>query len=92
MNQIKIISTSLLLLLFVSCSNKIKVACVGDSITEGFGLAWQSKTSYPVVLDSILGPNYSVLNLGRSATTLRKKGDFPYWSCKEFSRCVCLSS
>jgi acyl-CoA thioesterase I len=57
---------------------------VGDSITEGYGLAWQSKTAYPVVLDSLLGPDYSVLNLGRSATTLRKKGDFPYWSCKEF--------
>ncbi len=85
MNQIKIISISLLLLLFISCSNRTKVACVGDSITEGFGLAWQSKTSYPVVLDSILGTHYSVLNLGRSATTLRKKGDFPYWSCKEFS-------
>jgi len=60
------------------------IACVGDSITEGYGLPYQSKTSYPVVLDSLLGPEYSVLNLGRSATTLRKKGDFPYWSCKEF--------
>jgi acyl-CoA thioesterase I len=83
MNQIKIIFISLFLLLFASCSNK-KVACVGDSITEGFGLAWQSKRAYPAVLDSLLGPDYSVLNLGRSATTLRKKGDFPYWSCKEF--------
>ncbi len=62
-----------------------KVACIGDSITEGYGLAQQSKTSYPVVLDSILGPNFNVLNLGRSATTLQKKGDFPYWICKEFS-------
>jgi len=66
-------------------TKKIKVACVGDSITEGYGLACQSKTGYPVVLDSILGANYSVLNSGRSATTLQKKGDFPYWICKEFS-------
>ncbi len=71
-------------MLFASCSNNTKIACVGDSITEGYGLACQSKTSYPVVLDSLLGPGYSVLNLGRSATTLRKKGDFPYWTCKEF--------
>lgn len=70
--------------MFSSCSSKIKVACVGDSITEGYGLPYQSKTAYPVVLDSLLGPGYSVLNLGRSATTLRKKGDFPYWTCKEF--------
>jgi alpha-L-fucosidase 2 len=58
---------------------------VGDSITEGYGLAVQSKTGYPVALDSILGSGYTVLNSGRSATTLQKKGDFPYWICKEFS-------
>lgn len=69
-----------------SCTNKVtRVACVGDSITEGYGLAVQSKTGYPVVLDSILGAGYTVLNSGRSATTLQKKGDFPYWICKEFS-------
>jgi len=37
------------------------------------------------MLDSILGSGYTVLNAGRSATTLQKKGDFPYWICKEFS-------
>jgi alpha-L-fucosidase 2 len=72
-------------LFFISCSKKdIKIACVGDSITEGYGLACQSKTAYPVILDSILGPGYAVLNCGRSATTLQKKGDFPYWISKEF--------
>ncbi len=69
-----------------ACTGKVtRVVCVGDSITEGFGLAVQSKTGYPVVLDSILGTNYRVLNSGRSATTLQQKGDFPYWICKEFS-------
>lgn len=73
-------------LIISSCNDKkIKVACVGDSITEGYGLTSQSKTSYPVMLDSVLGYNYTVLNSGRSATTLQKKGDFPYWICKEFS-------
>ena len=76
----------LLILIMAGCSDKVlRVACVGDSITEGYGLAVQSKTSYPVMLDSILGPKYAVLNSGRSATTLQKKGDFPYWICKEFS-------
>jgi alpha-L-fucosidase 2 len=79
-------SLFLLILIFSGCSDKIlRIACVGDSITEGYGLAVQSKTSYPVMLDSILGSKYSVLNSGRSATTLQKKGDFPYWICKEFS-------
>ena len=76
----------LAIFLLSSCSDKImRVACVGDSITEGYGLSVQSKTGYPVILDSLLGSKYSVLNCGRSATTLQKKGDFPYWICKEFS-------
>jgi acyl-CoA thioesterase I len=62
----------------------IKVACVGDSITEGDGVAVQSKSSYPVVLDSILGKGYSVLNCGRSGATMLKKSDLPYWICTEF--------
>ena len=74
------------ILLTTACTQKVtKIACVGDSITEGYGLACQSKTAYPVVLDSILGAQYAVMNLGRSATTLSTKGDFPYWICKEFS-------
>ena len=73
------------LLLFTACVKSVKVACVGDSITEGYGLARQSETAYPVRLDSILGPDYAVMNLGRSATTLLKHGNFPYWICKEFS-------
>jgi len=84
MKKITILFLSIFLL--GSCSDKIqRVACVGDSITEGYGLKVQSRTSYPVMLDSILGSKYSVLNNGRSATTLQKKGDFPYWICKEFS-------
>lgn len=72
--------------LLSSCFHKIaRVACIGDSITEGYGLAVQSKTAYPVILNNILGTRYSVLNCGRSATTLQKKGDFPYWISKEFS-------
>lgn len=83
----KKITLMFLAVLFLSgCSNKIlRVACIGDSITEGAGLVKQSETSYPVILDSLLGPKYSVLNCGRSATTLQQKGDFPYWISKEFS-------
>jgi len=84
----KLIGLSIIgfLVVMSSCTQKvIRVVCVGDSITEGYGLAVQSKTGYPVELDSILGPGYAVLNSGRSATTLQKKGDFPYWICKEFS-------
>ena len=86
MKQIQLIVLFSSLLFLLSCSKEeVRIACVGDSITEGYGLAVQSKTGYPVVLDSMLGVGYSVLNLGRSATTLQKHGDFPYWIAKEFS-------
>ncbi|HKK67868.1 MAG TPA: GDSL-type esterase/lipase family protein, partial [Bacteroidales bacterium] len=68
-----------------TCNEPNKVACVGDSITEGAGVWPQSELAYPVVLDSLLGDQYTVMNLGRSATTMLKDGNFPYWTAKEFS-------
>ena len=68
-----------------TCNETTKVACVGDSITEGYGISPQSEFAYPVVLDSLLGDQYTVMNLGRSATTMLRDGDFPYWTAKEFS-------
>jgi acyl-CoA thioesterase I len=86
MNNIKYLLIFFGLYFLSFCSQKvIKIVCIGDSITEGYGLANQSKTAYPAVLDSILGMDYDVLNSGRSATTLQKEGNFPFWICKEFS-------
>jgi acyl-CoA thioesterase-1 len=56
--------------------SKIKVACVGNSITEGAGL---TKT-YPAVLQELLGEQYEVRNYGIGGRTLLKKGDYPFWS------------
>jgi acyl-CoA thioesterase-1 len=84
MKQPSIIILFSVALIFISCSRDIKIACVGDSITEGVGLMNQSRTAYPVMLDSILGPGYTVMNCGRSAATLQKEGDLSYWDCKEF--------
>lgn len=55
--------------------SKVKVACVGNSITEGAGL----KQTYPEVLQVLLGDQYEVKNYGVSGRTLLKKGDLPYW-------------
>jgi len=87
MKKIIIISLLALAIAFSACNHEqpTKVACVGDSITEGSGLAPQSTKSYPYVLDSLSGNQYAVINLGRSATTLLQNGDFPYWTAKEFS-------
>lgn len=96
--QIKMKSNILLiamaLAILSSCCDKqqIKVACIGDSITEGHGIKIQSESGYPVVLNKLLGDNYSVQNCGKSGTTLQKEADYPYWICKEFSNALALDA
>ncbi|HBE97904.1 MAG TPA: hypothetical protein DDW68_12105, partial [Verrucomicrobiales bacterium] len=57
----------------------LKVACVGDSITEGSGLKNKVLESYPAQLGKILGERFEVGNFGHSGRTLLKDGDAPYW-------------
>ncbi|MDH3581506.1 MAG: GDSL-type esterase/lipase family protein, partial [Hyphomicrobiales bacterium] len=57
---------------------KIKVACVGDSITFGAGIQDRENNSYPAQLDHMLGENWVVKNFGVSGRTLLKRGDAPY--------------
>ncbi|QCR23728.1 GDSL-type esterase/lipase family protein [Pontibacter sp. SGAir0037] len=66
--------------LSVSAQQKIKVACVGNSITEGYGL---SKT-YPMALQELMGEEYVVNNYGLGGRTLLKKGDHPYWNEEKY--------
>jgi acyl-CoA thioesterase-1 len=63
----------------------LKVACVGDSITEGSGLGNPALEAYPPRLQRLLGTNYVVTNFGVSARTMLKKGDFPYWKEAAFT-------
>ncbi len=69
---------------FANAAEKIKVACVGDSITAGSGIKDAGKNSYPKQLQNILGDNYDVRNFGVSGRTLLKKGDYPYWNENAF--------
>lgn len=59
---------------------KIKVACIGDSITYGARLDERDKFSYPSQLQKLLGNNYYVENFGVSSCTLIRKGIPTVWS------------
>jgi acyl-CoA thioesterase I len=76
----------LIALLSVSlhAEDKIKIACVGDSITAGAGVKDAHINGYPVVLGKLLGDKYETKNFGNSGSTLLKNGDKPYWKQKEF--------
>lgn len=58
----------------------LRVACIGDSITEGAGVDNASVNAYPIVLGRLLGTNYLTQNFGVGGRTLLRKGDYPYWN------------
>jgi len=64
--------------MFSSSEKVIRVACVGDSMTEGSGA--DEGMSYPAQLQQLFGAGWLVGNFGRSGCTLLKRGDFPYWN------------
>ena len=55
-----------------------RVACIGNSITDGHGIDIASQHAYPAQLQRLLGSDYQVKNFGVSARTLLNKGDHPY--------------
>jgi len=63
---------------------KVRVACVGDSITYGAGVEDREANNYPAVLGGLLGGSFEVRNFGRSGATLLETGDLPYRSTEEF--------
>ena len=56
----------------------IRVACIGNSITDGYGIDMRVKYGYPAQLQNILGDGYRVKNFGVSSRTMLNKGDYPY--------------
>ena len=53
---------------------KVKVACVGNSVTYGYGLKDREHDAYPVRLQQMLGAEYDVRNFGHSGATLLTHG------------------
>ena len=64
---------------------QIKIACVGDSITYGHGIANWPKNNYPAQLQEFLGDEYHVSNFGHSGKTLSDNGDQPYTESEQYS-------
>lgn len=62
---------------------KLKVACIGDSVTAGYLLSDATNESYPSQLQILMGGQYEVKNFGYSGATLLKKGSTPYFKTKE---------
>ena len=56
----------------------VRVACVGNSITDGHGIDMADVQGYPAQLQKYLGQGYCVRNFGVSGRTMLNHGDRPY--------------
>jgi lysophospholipase L1-like esterase len=63
----------------------VRVACIGDSITQGSGT---KGNPYPSQLQELLGDRWKVGNFGVSGRTLLRKGDYPYWNEKAYQNAL----
>ena len=85
------LSIKLFIFLFLSTNllfaqAKKRVACIGDSVTKGFGLP-KGKT-YPEQLQALLGADFEVMNFGRNGATLLEKGHNPYLKSEELQQAL----
>ena len=72
---------------------RVRVACVGNSVTYGYGLRDRDHDAYPVRLQQMLDSKYGagqfeVGNFGRSGATLLYKGHRPYVQQPEFRQAL----
>ena len=79
-----ILALLLALPLFAIAQEKVKVACIGNSVTYGYGHKTPGETSYPSQLQQLLGTDYEVRNFGHSGATLLSKGHRPYINLPEY--------
>ena len=73
---------------FMSQAQKIKVACVGNSVTYGYGIKNRETNCYPAQLQQMLGDAYEVENFGHSGATLLNKGYRPYTQQEAYQKAL----
>ena len=71
--------------------DQIRVACVGDSVTYGFGIPNRGKYNYPAQLQTLLGDGYCVNNYGYSGRTVSDGGDRPYRAEKLYQKLLAFN-
>jgi alpha-L-fucosidase 2 len=64
----------------------LRVACVGDSITEGFKLAKPTVQSYPAQLSTLVADGVNVQNFGIRGRSVIKAGEQSYWDSEMYQQ------
>lgn len=79
---------ALIILPQAMAGGKIRVACVGDSVTYGMTIENREQNCYPAQLQLLLGDGYDVRNFGHSGTTLLSRGHNPYVKVDEYRQAL----
>ena len=76
----------------VSLSSRIRVACLGDSLTRGDGTHERhppkrlaQRGNYPARLQALLGSGFWVRNFGHGGATACNSSDVPYIATRELA-------
>lgn len=69
-------------------AQSVKVACVGNSITDGAGIDMCDVKGYPAVLGRLMGDGYAVKNFGVSGRTMANSGNRPYQKEQSWRDCL----
>ena len=73
-------------------AQKLKVSCVGNSITYGYGLTIPSSQSYPAQMQVLLGTTrWQVGNFGDSGRTMLKGSGYSYWDSQSYKDALASS-
>lgn len=72
----------------VAAERKVRVACVGNSVTYGYLLQNREYDCYPACLQRMLGDGYEVRNFGHSGATLLNHGHNPYVKLPEYAQAL----
>ena len=85
-------TTSLILLILISTffliTAQTRVVCVGNSITDGWGLSNSKTEAYPARLQVLLGSGFNVLNCGVSGTCMVRTDKASYWNTSRFNDAI----
>jgi lysophospholipase L1-like esterase len=87
MKKILVISLLFMMSTILHVNASTIVACVGNSITAGYGLSSAYTQAYPAILQDSLGSSYSVTNWGWSSMTMFKPSrtdNDSYWNKSYF--------
>jgi acetyl esterase/lipase len=83
---LKIMKAVLIACMLTGATQAAKIACVGNSITQGDWLANPAVQGYVALVQKMMGANHSVLNYGLSGRTMVRNGaDASYWKESKFA-------